>query len=889
MLAVLRYALWLLARLTLALRYRVRVRGLEQVHNLRGPVLILPNHPGYIDPALILVALWPRLHPRPMLFEDNFLNPVLYPVMKLLSALRVPDLEKASAEARARARQAVAEAIETLRQGQNLILWPAGHIQHGIGWEALGGSRAAADILAAVPEAQVVLVRTRGVWGSSFSFARTGHRPPLGRVMWAGFGWLLANLVFFTPRRSVDVTIEAVDRRRLPEPRREVLNPWLENWFNADGVEPATFVPYHFLFGPRTYEFPKVAGLDEADLSQIKSETRTAVAQLLADKLGRPLTGDEQKAETTLDQLGLDSIDRMELTLAVEQRFGFSGDQLPASVGQLWALAQGLVEKEPPKPPPPAWFRPLSDGGALEIKGDTIGEAFVNRALACPRDVAVADDLAGVLSYERLLVAALALSRRLADLPSANVGLLLPASVACDTALMALFLADKLPVVLNWTTGPANLAHAAQTMGLTHVLTSHAFLDRTGVAVEGVSYLFLEDLRRKIGRWELLRTLLTVRLWPGRIRRRVPRPTPDRPAVVLFTSGSERAPKAVPLTHTNLLSDQRSGIPFLGLTRRESMLGFLPVFHSFGLAGNVLLPLLGGMRVVHHPNPTDAAGLAAKVAAYRPTMLVGTPTFVSFIVERARPEELASLRLIVVGAEACPPSLFERCARVAPEAHLLEGYGITECSPVVSVNRPQNNRHGSLGQALPGVEVCVTDLDQGAVLPPDQLGMLLVGGPTVFPGYLDYDGPSPFRELEGKRYFVTGDLVRIDADGYLWFGGRLKRFLKAGGEMISLPALEEPFARRYPPTADGPRVAVEGVEKVSGRRIVLFTTEPINLREANALLFEEGYRGVMRLDEVRRVDSIPVLGTGKTDYKVLRARLSHEEGASQDGQRDRPN
>jgi long-chain-fatty-acid--[acyl-carrier-protein] ligase len=885
MLTVLRYALWLLSRLILALRYRVRVHGLERLRDLRGPVLILPNHPGYIDPALILVAIWPRLRPRPMLFEDNFLNPVLYPVMKLLNALRVPDLEKASAEARARAQQAVAEAIEALRQGQNIILWPAGHIQHNIGREVLGGSRAAADILAAVPEAQVLLVRTRGVWGSSFSFAWTGHRPPLGKVMWIGLGWLLANLLFFTPRREVDITFEPVDRSQLPEPRREVLNPWLETWFNADGIEAPTFVPYHFLFGPRTYEFPKVPGLAEADLGQVKSDTKAAVAQILAEKLRRPLTADEQKPETTLDQLGLDSIDRMELMLAVENRFGFSGDQLPATVGQLWALAQGLVEKGPPKPAPPAWFQP-SDEGALEIQGNTIAEAFVARALACSRDVAAADDLAGVLTYERLLIGALALSRRLTAVPAANVGLLLPASVAGDTALLALLLADKLPVVLNWTTGPGNLAHAARTMGLTHVLTSRTFIDRSGVAVEGVQYLFLEDLRGKIRRWELLLRLLAVRLMPGRIRRRVPQPDPNRPAVVLFTSGSERAPKAVPLTHANLLSDQRSGIPFIGLTRRESMLGFLPVFHSFGLSGNVLLPLLGGMRVVHHPDPTDAAGLAGKIAAYRPTMLVGTPTFVSFILDRAKAGELASLRLIVVGAEACPPALFERCAQVAPEAHLLEGYGITECSPVVSVNRPQDNRRGSLGQALPGVEVHVTDLESEAVLPADQLGMLLVGGPTVFPGYIDYDGPSPFREVEGKRYFVTGDLVRIDADGFLWFGGRLKRFLKAGGEMISLPALEEPFARRYPPTADGPRVAVEGVEGPSGRRIVLFTTEPIELREANALLAEEGFRGVMRLDGVRRVESIPVLGTGKTDYKVLRAMLSDGARTAQDGKHD---
>jgi len=148
--------------------------------------------------------------------------------------------------------------------------------------------------------------------------------------------------------------------------------------------------------------------------------------------------------------------------------------------------------------------------------------------------------------------------------------------------------------------------------------------------------------------------------------------------------------------------------------------------------------------------------------------------------------------------------------------------------------------------------------------------MLLVSGPNVFPGYLGPDAPDPFRELDGKRWYVTGDLGEIDETGSLVFRGRLKRFLKAGGEMISLPALEEPFARQYPPTDEGPRVAAEGVETPDGRRIVLFTTADVSLKDANARLRAEGFRGVMRLDGVTRLDRIPVLGTGKTDWKALR-------------------
>jgi long-chain-fatty-acid--[acyl-carrier-protein] ligase len=309
----------------------------------------------------------------------------------------------------------------------------------------------------------------------------------------------------------------------------------------------------------------------------------------------------------------------------------------------------------------------------------------------------------------------------------------------------------------------------------------------------------------------------------------------------------------------------------MGLTRRDSILGFLPMFHSFGMNVTGLLPLTTGLRVVHHPDPTDAGGLVRKIAAYRPTLLVGTPTFLSYILDRAMPGDLDSLRLILVGAEKCPAALFKRCAELAPHAALLEGYGITECSPVVSANVPGATRPGTVGKPLPGVELLVLDLDAEKPLGPNQLGMLLVGGPTIFPGYIGYDGPSPFKEIDGKRWYVTGDLAEIDDDGYVHFRGRMKRFLKAGGEMISLPALEEPFARQYPPTENGPRVAVEGVETDDGRRIVLFATEPISVRDANAKLVEQGFRGVLRLDEVRQVEKIPVLGTGKTDYKVLRA------------------
>jgi long-chain-fatty-acid--[acyl-carrier-protein] ligase len=387
--------------------------------------------------------------------------------------------------------------------------------------------------------------------------------------------------------------------------------------------------------------------------------------------------------------------------------------------------------------------------------------------------------------------------------------------------------------------------------------------------------LFLEDVRAGIGKLEAVMTLLSTYVLPSRLLRAVPRPgvsgAPgvDDPAVVLFTSGSENTPKAVPLSHRNLLSNLKASLDVLQAGSNDVLLGFLPPFHSFGLLGNVLAPVLGGIRVVHYPDPTDAAGLVRTVATFKTTIVVTTPTFLSYMLAAAQPADLASLRIIVTGAEKCPETLFERAGQMIPHALILEGYGITECSPVVAGNLPGKIKLGTVGPPVEGVEIRIVDPDSHERLPAGATGMLLVRGPSIFNGYLNYSGPDPFTIVDRKRWYITGDLVCVDEDGYIHFRGRLKRFLKIGGEMVSLPALEEPLSRLHPPTENGPQVAVEGVD-APGRWIVLYTTLDLSLQQANAILAAAGLRGVMRLDAVQRIEAIPVLGTGKTDYKVLR-------------------
>ena len=247
---------WTLCRWLLALRYRVRVTGLDQLRSLKGPTLVMPNHPGYVDPAIVLAHVRLRQRLRPIVYEDTYRHPLFYPLMLLAGAFEVPNLTKASRQSRQKAIAMLDAVAAAVNRGDSLLLYPSGRLTR-TGSEVVGSARAAADLLQRCPQANIVLVRTTGLWGSMFGCARTGGVPDLTKTLLAATGWLLASLVFFLPRRRVEIEIEVLDRSSLPGTTREELNPFLEQWYNqrnksgdSAAAEPI-FVPYHFLFGPR--------------------------------------------------------------------------------------------------------------------------------------------------------------------------------------------------------------------------------------------------------------------------------------------------------------------------------------------------------------------------------------------------------------------------------------------------------------------------------------------------------------------------------------------------------------------------------------------------------------------------------------------------------------
>jgi acyl-CoA synthetase (AMP-forming)/AMP-acid ligase II/1-acyl-sn-glycerol-3-phosphate acyltransferase len=861
-----------LGRLLLSLRYRIRVTGLDEV-TARGTegILFLPNHPALIDPVIVAGALHARFHPASLADRDRISGRIVGPIARAFGARPMPDPARHGEVCRAEVEQVIQACGDDLARGGNLLLYPAGHLARAR-YEDLGGNSAVETLLARAPRARVVMVRTRGLWGSSFSRA-SGASPDFMAVALRRCLDVLLSLIVLCPLREVNVEFrEAED---FPRDSREAMNRKLEEFFNEDA--PAALHVPHTPWEPGgRRELPdppetRFAG----DPTAISGPLRTQVLAHLAEVSGRTTLADE---DLLARDLGMDSLMRLDLTLWIEQEFGHHvGDpDALATVGDVLLAASGRgvdSGRVPLRPVPSAWFRPMGLPVAVP-PGETLTEVFLRQAARDPARAVLADQVSGVRTYRDLVTAILALRPTLAAIEGPYVGIMLPASLGAATLFMAALFAGKTPVMVNWTTGPRNMVHGLDLLGVRRVLTSAKVVSRMESQGLDLSLLRdrllpMEEVGASMGKgrkiWALVRAWTS---WRSLRTAKVP-----ATAAVLFTSGSESLPKAVPMTHGNLLANVRDVVaeyPFLDGAR---FIGILPPFHSFGLTGTVVLPLCCGFQVVYYPVPTDGAILARHVEAYGVTALVGTPTFLAGIIRAATDDQIESLRHVISGAEKCPDSLFATIARRWPHMRVMEGYGITECSPVVSANREDRFCRGTIGWPMPSVRHAVVDPDSLERLPHGSLGMLLVRGPSIFPGYLGEGVQQPFVTFEGESWYRTGDLVR-DEDGCLVFCGRLKRFAKTGGEMVSLPAVEEVLNASFALASDEePVLAVEARETEAGAELTLFSVRDIPREQANTAIRQAGLSPIHNIRAVVRLERVPLLGTGKIDYRALKGLL----------------
>jgi len=473
------------------------------------------------------------------------------------------------------------------------------------------------------------------------------------------------------------------------------------------------------------------------------------------------------------------------------------------------------------------------------------------------------------LSYGRLVTASLALGKPLARATAQGeaVGLLMPNVNGVVAAFFALQAHGRVPAMLNYTAGLTNIRAACTAAQVKTIVTARAFVTQaklgdlvTALETDGLRILWLEDIGAQIGGFAKLRAALASR-FAARSHAALGI-SPDAPAVILFTSGSEGLPKGVVLTHRNLLSNCRQLAARIDFNASDVVLNALPVFHSFGLTGGTLLPILHGVKTLLYPSPLHYRIVPALAYDANATILFGTDTFLAGYARMGHGYDFYSLRYIFAGAER----VRDETRRIYAEKfglRILEGYGATEAAPVIAVNTPMHFQAGSVGRLLPGIEAkleTVPGIEEG--------GRLSIRGPNIMAGYLKADAPGLLQPPE-SGWHDTGDIVTISDEGFVVIRGRAKRFAKIGGEMVSLPAVEGYAAKVWPGCE---HAVVTRPDARKGEQLVLFTTA----RDASASALQAWGKanGVTELAiprDIRVLDALPVLGTGKLDYVTMGA------------------
>jgi len=467
------------------------------------------------------------------------------------------------------------------------------------------------------------------------------------------------------------------------------------------------------------------------------------------------------------------------------------------------------------------------------------------------------------LSYSRSLIACLILSRFFRKLDKGFIGIMIPTSAGCILTKIAILMSGRIPVMINYSTGAEqNAKYAQNKCDFNTIITSKALLDKIQCShVDGMVYI--EDIMASITTSSKIRAAITALLPASWIKKLVHRGHEDDTAVILFTSGSEKDPKAVELTHKNIQSNIDSISLICDFRSDDVFICTLPYFHVFGLTANLWLPISYGITMLTYANPLDFKKVCSIVREHKATFLVGTPSFFWGYLRKSEKGDFDSLRIALTGADKCPDSLREGFKN-KHDITVYEGYGTTECSPVISTNAPEANKPGSVGKPIPGVQVRIENYHTGEDCALGEDGRILVKGDNVMKGY--------FNDLEQtslhirRGWYDTGDMGHLDEDGYLWHVGRLKRFIKVGGEMVSLVKIEDILEKFLPEGSEC--CVVEIPDTIKGARIVAVITAPI---DEEAVLKEMAKQlPTMALPKIFLVwETLPKMGSGKIDFRSI--------------------
>ena len=514
----------------------------------------------------------------------------------------------------------------------------------------------------------------------------------------------------------------------------------------------------------------------------------------------------------------------------------------------------------------------------MQFGRQNLFDAIAETAAAHPSRTVLEDASLQQLTYRKLMIGAELMGQRLGVRLSPNatrIGVLLPNVNGMVVTLLALWRIRRVPAVLNFSTGPVVMLTCTELAGLKQIITSRLFLQRAKLNIDslvgaGIEFIYLEDVRAEISDGDKFAAMLRHTLLASTFTTNIP---PNDTAVILFTSGSEGVPKGVELTHRNILANIRQMLSVTDLDDKDRIFNCLPMFHSFGLSVGTILPLVRGMYVFVYPSPLHYRVVPSALYERDCTVFLSTNTFLNGYARKAHPYDFRSMRYLFAAAEKLQESTATTWAQKYG-VRILEGYGATECAPCVSVNTPLIPRYGSVGRIMPGMEYRIEPIP-GV----DEGGELFVKGPNVMKGYLNPDANAKFLKLDG--WYDTGDIVSVDAEGFFHVRGRLKRFAKVSGEMVSLTAVEDALAGAFPQFGMRCQTAiVTRHDEDKGEALIAVTNEPkLTLDDIRQAIKAKGLSNLSVPREIKYVREIPKLGTGKVNHRELSKIIADESAA----------
>jgi len=467
------------------------------------------------------------------------------------------------------------------------------------------------------------------------------------------------------------------------------------------------------------------------------------------------------------------------------------------------------------------------------------------------------------IPYSRALIGALILSSKFKKYDKGFIGIMIPTSAGCALATVGALMSGRIPVMINYSTGAENNARYAQKKcKFKTIITSKALLEKIGCPqIDGM--VLIEDIMGSVTTVDKLKAALTTKLPVSMILNSIHKGDENDTAAILFTSGSEKDPKAVQLSHLNLSSNIENFGKYINISEEDIILANLVFFHIFGLTVNLWVSFCYGMTMVTYANPLDFQTVSTIAREEKPTIMVGTPSFFWGYLNKSEPGDFKSLRLMVAGADKCPDALREGYM-TKHGVTLLEGYGATETSPVISVNSHEFNRPGSTGKVIPGMTVKIENFETGEPCKTREVGKILVKGDSVMKGY--YDDPELTADALVDGWYNTGDMGYFDEDGYLFHAGRFKRFAKIGGEMVSLVKVENTLEKFLPVGVSCCVVEISDIKK--GSTIVATVSIEVNKTEILRKMGNE-LPNIALPRQFVVIRELPMMSTGKIDFRSV--------------------